>query len=283
MNEGEILGLLGPNGAGKSTTISLLLGVLTPTSGVITVFGKNFFTHRSDILQSMTFASTYVRMPWRLTVLENLRVYALLYKVPKKIFMERAEELLTLFGVWEQRNKTIGGLSAGQITRLMLAKAFIPRPRIVLLDEPTASLDPDISHEVRRFVLDQQKKYGLSILYTSHNMDEVTEVCNRVVFLQHGNIIAIDTPQKLARSISIDRVRLVVATPTELKHLRAYCAQKKYRFRLKGRTVTIDIHEDHIPALLREIHAVGMLYTQIEIDKPDLEEYFLHMAKKKKQ
>ena len=199
--EGQILGLLGPNGAGKSTTISMLLGNLSPTSGNIAYFGKNFATHRSEIMNTVTFASTYIRMPWRLSVMENLRVYAFLYGVSEATFQERAKKFLSFFDVWSQRDKTMSQLSAGQITRIMLAKAFIPYPRVVLLDEPTASLDPDIAHQVRAFVQEQQKTFNTSILYTSHNMDEVSEVCDRVLFLKNGTVIANDTPAKLAGSL----------------------------------------------------------------------------------
>lgn len=201
---GEILGLLGPNGAGKSTTIAMLLGTLTPTSGAITMFDRNFLQERSICAQNITFASSYIRLPWRLTVLENLRVYGLLYELRKKVFMERVEKLLNYFGVWDQRHKAISELSAGQITRVMLTKAFLPYPKLVLLDEPTASLDPDIAHQVRAFIKEQQNQWLTTILYTSHNMDEVTELCDRVMFLKSGKIVAIDTVAELAKSAKVE-------------------------------------------------------------------------------
>lgn len=200
---GEILGLLGPNGAGKSTTIAMLLGTLTPTSGSVRMFGHDFLRDRHICAQDVTFASSYIRLPWRLTVLENLRVYGLLYGLKKPVFRERIERLLNFFGVWDQRNKAISELSAGQITRVMLTKAFLPYPKLVLLDEPTASLDPDIAHQVRAFIQDQQKQFQTTILYTSHNMSEVAELCDRIVFLKSGKIVAIDTPEKLTESVSV--------------------------------------------------------------------------------
>ena len=174
LHQGEVLGLLGPNGAGKSTTISMLLGVLSPTSGTIKYFDKDFADHQSEILQHVTFASTYIKMPWRLTVIENLEIYAYLHSIKSWEFKSRVKKFLTFFEVWDQRNKTMNNLSAGQVTRVMLAKAFIPYPQIVLLDEPTASLDPDIAHQVRDFIKQQQEQHGTTILYTSHNMDELT-------------------------------------------------------------------------------------------------------------
>lgn len=203
INAGEILGLLGPNGAGKSTIIAMLLGTLTPTSGHITMFGRNFLRDRHICAQDITFASSYIRLPWRLTVWENLRVYGLLYGLRKPLFTERVEKLLHYFGVWKQRHKAISELSAGQITRIMLTKAFLPYPKLVLLDEPTASLDPDIAHQVRAFIQEQQQRFQTTILYTSHNMAEVAELCDRVVFLKEGKIVAVDTPEGLAESVSV--------------------------------------------------------------------------------
>lgn len=197
---GEIMGLLGPNGAGKSTTIAMLLGVLSPSSGSITMFGKDFLKYRSECVNDITFASSYIKLPWRLTIYENLRVYGLLYGLRKAEYTKRIQPLLEFFGVWEQRHKAISELSAGQITRVMLAKAFLPRPKLVLLDEPTASLDPEIAHEVRSFFLEQQRQYGTTILYTSHNMAEVTALCNRVMFLKQGKIVATDTPERLTKN-----------------------------------------------------------------------------------
>jgi ABC-2 type transport system ATP-binding protein len=279
LHEGEILGLLGPNGAGKSTTISMLLGVLSPTSGSIMYGDKNFFTHRSEILQSVTFASTYVEMPWRLTVIENLTVYGLLYGLTRTEFMHRAKKFLDFFGVWNQRNKNMKQLSAGQVTRVMLAKAFIPYPKIVLLDEPTASLDPDAAHEVRQFVLEQQKEYGTSILYTSHNMDEVAEVCERVVFLRHGKIVATDSPANLAASVSVAHMRLQVKDG--LKRTERFAQEKGLKTTIDSREIEIALDEHKIADFLQQLASEGIEYTQITIDKPTLEDYFLSQSQGK--
>jgi len=199
IRRGEILGLLGPNGAGKTTTIQMLLGTLTPTSGDIEYFGKDFFKHRSETLQQVNYASAYSRLPWRLTAGENLDVYARLYGVKNR--RERIDKLMREFEVSEIKNKTMDGPSAGQSTRVMLCKAFINYPKLILLDEPTASLDPDIASRVRQFLLRQQEEYQVSMLFTSHNMKEGTEVCDRVIFLKTGKIIAEDTPENLAKMV----------------------------------------------------------------------------------
>lgn len=271
------MGLLGPNGAGKSTTISMLLGSLTPTSGSISYFGQDFSTHRADILQHVTFASTYIKLPWRLSVAENLQVYGYLYGLSRQQFLKRMEKFLKFFGVWSERHKTMNELSAGQITRVMLAKAFIPHPKIILLDEPTASLDPDIAHEVREFVKIQQKEYGSSILYTSHNMDEVADVCDRVLFLKQGKIIAADTPDNLARSVS--HARMVLTVKDGMKRIERFSTEAGIPVSVAGREVSITIDEQRVAGFLARLAEAGISYSQITIDKPTLEDYFLQMSR----
>lgn len=282
LGEGEILGILGPNGAGKSTTISMLMGVLTPTSGTITAMGKDLHEHHSEVMNTITYASTYVSMPWRLSIYENLRVASLLYGVSKKDFEKRSKDLLGYFGVWDQRNKTISELSAGQTTRVMLAKAFIPNPKIALLDEPTASLDPEIAHQVRSFVLEQQKQFGTSIIYTSHNMDEVNEVCDRVMFLKNGNIVAEDTPEHLLRSFSSTQLILTMNTLAEVKKLEQLITTKQLSSTQSKNELTVDIliDEHDIAEFLHTLSQKSIQYHHIDIEKPTLEQYFLEIAKK---
>jgi len=276
LKQGEILGLLGPNGAGKSTTIQMLMGTLTPTKGSITYFGQSLKDKRSQIMEHVTFASTYVKMPWRLTVIENLHVYGLLYGLKKDEFLARAEKFLKYFGVWDQRFKDMRELSAGQTTRIMLAKAFIPHPKVALLDEPTASLDPDVAHLVRKFVKKQQKDYGVSIVYTSHNMNEVAEVCDRVIFLKQGKIVAHDTPDKLAQSVSNSRLRLWVKDG--LKRTAGRIKDQGWPTTVTGREVMVELDETEIAGFLAVLASDGIEYTQISIDKPSLEDYFINMS-----
>lgn len=276
---GEIAGLLGPNGAGKTTTIQMLLGTLTPSCGSINYFGKNLADYRSEILEQVTFASAYVKLPSKLTIQENLEICARLYNVPAGQRMQRIERFLKLFDMWHIRHKLTGQLSAGQMTRVMLAKAFIPHPKIVLLDEPTASLDPDIAQEVRSFVLEQKKQEGLAVLFTSHNMDEVTQVCDRVLVLQQGTIIADNSPLQLAASVSNTRVRLTIP---EGLHYAAELAQKQnLAHRVNQYEIIIEIDEKDIARLLTKMAHAGIVYTHISIDKPTLEEYFMQIAKRK--
>jgi len=277
LREGEVLGFLGANGAGKTTTIQMLLGTTTPSSGDIQYFGKDLKRYRSEILQRVSFASSYTYLPWRLTVRENLDVFARIAGLNSLQRKSRIEKFLRAFESWDLRHKTFGSLSAGQKTRVQLAKAFIVHPEVCLLDEPTASLDPDIAHEVRAFVRAQQKEYGVSMLYTSHNMDEVSEVCDRVIFLKKGRIIACDEPRRLAEASGLTRVLMgAVSSPVRLEEV------------LRGRAVSFSASEngyelflahEEVGVLLSELGLVGIRYEEIHIEKPTLEEYFLKISK----
>jgi ABC-2 type transport system ATP-binding protein len=192
---GEILGLLGPNGAGKTTTIQMLLGLVTPTAGSIRMFGMDLATHREAILQRVNFSSTYISMPQSLTVEENLWVIARLYGLSD--IPRRVDEIVKKLEMEEFRTKVTRKLSSGQMTRVTLAKAFLTEPKILFLDEPTASLDPDIAEKIRALLKEERRSSGLSILYTSHNMREMEEMSDRIIFLQHGKIVAEGTAQEI--------------------------------------------------------------------------------------
>jgi ABC-2 type transport system ATP-binding protein len=190
---GEVVGLLGPNGAGKTTILQMLLGTLRPTSGQIRILGMDLTRHRETILHQVNFSSTYVSMPTSLTVRENLMVFARLYGLTKP--RERVEAVMKLFEIEGLRSASGRALSSGQLTRVCLAKAFLNDPKVLFLDEPTASLDPDIADKTRRLLRETRNKNGTTIFYTSHNMQEMEELCDRIIFLHKGRIIAMDTPK----------------------------------------------------------------------------------------
>jgi ABC-2 type transport system ATP-binding protein len=189
---GESLGLLGVNGAGKTTAMNLLLGLTTPTSGTVRVFGLDLWKHRIEILKQINFSSAYTSLPSNLLVWQNLTVFAKLYGVKRP--KQRIESLLELLDITHLRKSVTGKLSAGESTRVNLAKALLNQPRLLLLDEPTASLDPDIADRVRKLLRKLQRETGLSILYTSHNMRDIEEVCDRLIFLHGGKVLAAGTP-----------------------------------------------------------------------------------------
>ncbi len=195
IKQGEILGVLGPNGAGKTTTIQMLLGLVTPTAGTIHMFGLDLSTHREAILQQVNFSSTYLSMPQSLTVEENLWVVARLYglrEIPRHV-----DDIVKKLEMDEFRHKVTRKLSSGQLTRLTLAKALLTEPKILFLDEPTASLDPDIAQKIRALLKEERRSSGLSILYTSHNMREMEEMSDRIIFLQRGKLVAEGTAQQI--------------------------------------------------------------------------------------
>ena len=209
---GEILGLLGPNGAGKTTTLQMLLGLTTPSAGHARILGLDLATHRHAILQRVNFSSAYVNLPFNLSAYENLNVFARLYGVRRPALKIRA--LLELFEIPEAHDKVTGALSTGQQTRLNLCKAFLNDPEVLFLDEPTASLDPDIADKVRTTLLRLQRERGLTMIYTSHNMHEVERLCDRVIFLSRGRVVAEGTPQELrdrASRGSLDEVFIAIA------------------------------------------------------------------------
>lgn len=278
LNEGEILGLLGVNGAGKTTTIQMLLGVLTPTSGEVFYFGKDLFKHREEILEQVNFSSTYTNLPWLLTVYENLLFLSYLYRIEDR--KKRLAEVMRMFRLEELLKKQIVDLSAGQLTRVNLAKSFLNFPRVLLLDEPTASLDPEVAGYIRTFLLEERKKFNVSIILTSHNMAEVEELCDRVIFIDQGRIVADDTPQNLAKTIETCHIELFVTE--SLEQLLEYCRSKGLPHRVHGRYITIDVKEREIPGILRDLVDHGVTYEEISIEKPTLEDYFFEITSRAK-
>ena len=281
LQEGEILGFLGPNGAGKTTTIQMLLSILTPTSGHIEYFGKNFFRHRSEILEKVGFASTYVKLPGNLTLYENMDTFGRLYGLSHVQRIDSIKQNLCYFGLWDLRDKKTRALSAGESTRAMLSKAFLARPRVVLLDEPTAALDPDVAQDVRVFVREQREQYGVSFLFTSHNMNEVTELCSRVLVLQRGNIIADNTPAQLAESVAKTKIELSIKQEHQEDFI-AYLNAHNMPYTQRGFFVAIPIKEEDIAAFLYQLSLKGIVYTSISIEKPKLEDYFLQLSKRQR-
>ena len=276
LKKGEILGFLGPNGAGKTTTIQMLLGALTPSSGKISYFGQDFAKHHLELLKKIGYASGYDKLPARLTVYDNLDIVGRIYGIPEPQRSIKIEKLLKFFGIWQKLNSQTGTLSAGQATRVMLAKAFINDPEIVLLDEPTASLDPDVAHQVRQFILMQRQERNISILITSHNMDEVTELCDRVLVLKNGQIIANSTPNDLACSTSKVRVHLTISANIDAAI--TFIKDEQLMHTIEGNNFTIELDEQAIAPFLMQLSDHKIIYSHISIDKPTLEDYFLTIA-----
>jgi ABC-2 type transport system ATP-binding protein len=280
MNQGEILGILGPNGAGKTTTLQMLLGILTPTSGTIEYFGQNLEKFRSEALQKISFASTYVSLPYNLTIEQNLLVIGRLYGFKKKEIQKNMDEYLEKLGILHKKKSLVTTLSAGQTTRMMLAKALMTKPKLLLLDEPTASLDPEIAQEVIELILKIRKEENVSVLFTSHNMAEVSQLCDRLIFLQSGKIIANDTPSKLAKSIL--GISLELDFGQDLDKALLLLKQTGLKLHAQGSTCYIELpDEKSIAPLLQKIAEHRINYLHIHIKTPTLEDYFLAQVLKK--
>ncbi len=276
--EGEVLGLLGPNGAGKTTTIKTLLGLITPTSGSINYFGKDFSQHREYCLAKINFASAYSQIQVRLTVYENLRIYAGLYGISKP--KPRILELFELLEITSLKDQLFWKLSSGQKTRVIIAKALLNKPRLILMDEPTAFLDPDIAQKVLELIYQLQEKEKVSILYTSHHMDEIEKVCDRVIFLRSGKIIIEDTPLGLTKRIGLGIAKLLLTFDSEQTPVKEYLKNQKYQHEFtRTHMVEIQLPERDIPKVLFGLSKQGVWLTEIDVEKPNLEDVFLSIAK----
>ena len=197
INENEIVGLLGPNGCGKTTTIGMILGLLKPTSGQVLINGKNIENNKISILHKMNFISPYIELQKKLTVNQNLIVYGKLYNIQN--LNERINFLSEKLRLGDLLDKITGELSSGQKNRVSLAKALINDPTVLLLDEPTAALDPETADFIRTFLEKYKEEKKISVLLASHNMDEVKRLCNSVMMMKDGTIVDSDTPEDLIK------------------------------------------------------------------------------------
>lgn len=273
--EGEIVGLLGPNGAGKTTTIDMLLGILKPTSGNISIFNKQFEQNRQQILQYMNFSAAYINLPYRMKIWENLYTFGRLYQVDN--YKKKTKELLEEFMLTDLKNKFMKDLSSGQQARVYLCKAFINDPRLLLLDEPTAFMDPDVADTLRKLIAQKVREQNTTVIFTSHNMAEVTELCDRVIFLNKGKIVAEDRPVALAKKIGSCRVHLMIIDGQ--KRTITFCEKQQIKATVEGRYVTAELKEKEIAAFLSKLAEIGVEYDEISIDKPTLEDFFLKISR----
>ncbi len=275
VGEGEIVGLLGPNGAGKTTTIQMLLDLMTPTSGTISYFSKPFPKEREYILSRINFASAYTHVQSRMTVFENLIVYAGLYAVPDA--KKRINELLSLLEIEELKYELFWHLSSGQKTRVVLVKSLLNNPKLLLMDEPTASLDPDIANKIIELIQLLQQKEHISILFTSHNMGEVEQLCDRVMFLSHGKIVAEDTPLELTKRVG--NSNLILTFDGDQTPVRTYLINENLVFTFpREHVVEISLAETDIPKVLFGFRKHKVWITDINVEKPDLEDVFLSIS-----
>lgn len=273
---GRIVGLLGPNGAGKTTTIHMLLGITTPTTGRITYFGKEFVAHRQECLQRINYASSFNTLQGRISVWENLLVFAHLYGVQDP--GGKIRELASYFEISTLLHRRYWDLSAGQKTRANLIKALLNDPELILMDEPTAALDPDIADKTLALIEQMRRISSISILYTSHDMEEVNRICDEVIFLDHGRIVAQDTPLGLTKRIQTAQLKLTF--DGDRRAVEAFLAERGHHYAFtQPYAVSIDTTERMIPSIVFGISERGVWITDIEVKKPNLEDVFLKIAR----
>jgi ABC-2 type transport system ATP-binding protein len=274
--KGRIVGLLGPNGAGKTTTIHMLLGLITPTSGRIVYFGREFRRHRTACLQRINFASSFNTLQGRISVSENLVVFARLYGI--RAPREKIESLAAYFGVTPLLHARYWDLSAGERTRVNLIKALLNDPELILMDEPTAALDPDIADKTLALIEEIRRTSGVSILYTSHDMQEVTRICDDVIFLDRGRIFAQDTPLGLTKRIRT--ATLALTFDGDRSVVERFLAERGVRYQFTHPfSVSIETTEEALPSLIFDIATTGVWITDIDVKKPTLEDVFLTIAR----
>jgi len=273
---GRIIGLLGPNGAGKTTTIHMLLGLITPTSGRIVYFGQEFPRHRAASLQRINFASSFNTLQGRISVRENLVVFARLYGIRRP--GTKIASLASYFEVTPLLDRRYWDLSAGQRTRVNLIKALLNDPELILMDEPTAALDPDIADKTLALIEEIRRTSGVSILYTSHDMHEVTRICDDVIFLDRGRIFAHDTPLGLTKRIPT--VTLTLTFDGDRAAIERLLAARGLRFAFAHPyTVSVETTESTLPSLIFDVGESGVWITDIDVKKPTLEDVFLSIAR----
>lgn len=276
--KGKVIGLLGPNGAGKTTTIQCLLGITLLDDGTVSYFGKDFAKNRQYCLQKINFASSFNTLLGRISVWENLLVFAHLYNVknPK----EKIRELAQYFEVEDLLSIHFWNLSTGQKTRINLVKSLLNDPELILMDEPTASLDPDIADKTLTLIEKLKRSRNLSILYTSHDMEEVARICDEVIFLDHGTIVAHDTPLGLTKRIPNAQLRLTIDGDKDIAE--KFFQEYKQKFIFSSpHIVTIDTEEKLIPKLIFGLSKNNIYITNIEVKKPTLEDVFLQITRNK--
>jgi len=273
---GKAVGLLGPNGAGKTTTIQILLGITLKNGGTIKYFGKDFDRYHQYCLQRINFTSAFNTLVGRISVWENLLVFAGLYGIekPRKKIMELAGHLEII----DLLAESYQNLSAGQKTRVNFVKSLLNDPELLLMDEPTASLDPDIADKTLSLIEDLKQSRNLAILYTSHDMEEVTRICDEVIFLDRGKIVAQDTPLNLTKTMSEAQLRLTFNDKEDAMDQYLKACKYHYSF-ISDHMVAIDVEADLIPKLLLGISKAEIDITDIEIRKPTLEDVFLQIAR----
>ena len=278
--EGEFFGLLGINGAGKSTTINILSGLTLADSGSIEILGKDFLQHEEELKKQYNVATAYFNLNEILTIRENLVVYAMLYEV--KNARQRIAELAEQFMITEHLNTKISSLSSGEKTRVVLVKALLNNPKLLFLDECTVGLDPDMAEITRDCLKSYNQKTGCTILFTSHYMQEVERLCDRIAFMDQGKIVKIGKPAELLQELKVQRVTLHFSR--NIDKAKALLGKQNIKYEQRESALSFQIKNEKkvLYPLLEQFVIAGIVFDDIHLDKPTLEEYFIARSRGKK-
>ena len=278
VERGEFFGLLGPNGAGKSTTINILLGLILADGGTIRIFGEDFVAKQTAIRRRMNVAAAFTSLSGVLTVRENLKVYGNIYGV--KNLNAKIDELLERFEITDLASRKLQYLSSGQHTRVTLCKGLINDPELLLLDECTVGLDPDIAEKTRRALQQFQREKHTTVIFTSHNMNEVEELCGRIAFLSKGEILRIDTAKRIKNLIPQQVVEIRFHSEADIatvQHQNGHPpAERSGDATLR---FVLDDPERQLDALLRRLTQSGGRIVDVHITRPTLEDVFIKVAR----
>jgi len=283
IEEGEIFGFLGENGAGKSTTINMLSGILKKDAGEIRFFGKDIDERKNweEIRNNMNVSSAYFGLSGNMTVYENLVVYAKLFGV--KDYKARIEHLLEQFELTQLRKKKANTLSSGENTRLNLCKGFINKPKLMLLDECTVGLDPNVAEKTRQYIKQYQKENNATILFTSHYMYEVEQLCDRIAFIQDGKIIKVDTAENIKNIIKKQTVEMkFIKDNPEIKKM---LEERNFNILyMQDNRVMFEVADegDKLYRLMSSLFKRGHFIEDLRINKPTLQDIFIKVTTKKK-
>lgn len=281
VRQGEMFGLLGQNGAGKTTIINILSGLLDKDDGDVIILGKDLQLAREEIKSQMNVGAAYSFLTGILTVEQNLKVYGRLYGV--KDLDARISHLLRIFEIEELRHKKVFTLSTGQTIRVILCKGLINNPKVLLLDECTVGLDPDIAQKTRKILKDYQKQHGTAIIFTSHNMAEVEQLCDRIAFLHRGEILMVGTPKEFRKRITTKSVKIDVIENGKggRKSLQSLIQRFKVRItEARQGMIIFEIEgEKELPRIIRAVIKAGFEIIDINVRKPSLEDVFLKIVR----
>ena len=275
---GSIWGILGPNGAGKTTLISIIGGLLIPDKGLVNVLGKDIHTHMEEICKKINLSSGHANFPWSMTVEENLSYYAMLYGISGKKRKYKIEQLLDLFSLEDYKDIRFEELSTGTKQRLSLAKAFINDPELILLDEPTVGLDPDIAMSIRETIRWFHKEKGTTFIITTHNMKEAEILCDQVSFIFDGRIKAKGIPEVLKKELrlgDIIKIEFMGKAPSfvDFEGILEIDISDSYAH------IIVDDHKIRLPQLINEFIKDGVFIREIKIDEADLEDVFINFTR----